>query len=168
MGSLMEKELRKQRHLLVEAGTGVVLFAIWSIARVNLFFGFSPLTINDLKEAAEKFDIDVKFFVIFMLTITVAILLWQLSIRLYIGLSASAEGKGKSRGYAYLVLAAVLLVMDIQIGWHTFVEERILAGEEMSMNLFTSISLEVASLCVLLELLISGIRVKILRKKMKV
>ena len=168
MGNLMEKELRKRQNLLVEAGMGVILFAVWSVAKVNLYLGNSPFILEDLYEVAEQLDINEKFFLIFMVSIVAVVLLFQLSIRLYIGLSAAAEGKGKSKGFVYLVLAAVLLIIETQTCWQTFGVERILSGEGMSVELISGLCMEGASLYVLLELLISGIRVKRLRRTMKV
>ena len=168
MGNLMEKELRKRQILLAEAGVGVILFAVWNITKVNLYFGLTPLPVEVLYEEAAKNGISEKFLIISLIIVAVGILLWQLCIRLYIGTSAAAEGKGKKKGYAYLVWAVVLLVSDFHINWQAFDVQSILAGEEISVNQSMSICMEAASAYVLLQLLISGIRVKKLRKKMKV
>ena len=165
----MEKELRKRQNMLSEAGKGVVLFAVWGIAKVNLFFGLSTfLTVEEIYAAAAEVGISEKLFLGFILAIAAAILIWQLGARLYIGMSASAEGKGKTKGYRYLVLAVVLLVTDIQTAWQAFGEDVILAGEEISASFISGFCVELASVYVLLELLISGICVKRLRNKMKV
>ena len=162
----MEKELRKCQNTLVEAGTGVILFAVWSVVKINLYFGLSTFDFEEVYHVAADFGLDEKMFLIIMVIVIAAILLWQLGIRTYIGLSAAAEGKGKTKGYGYLVWAAILVVTDIQINWQAFGVDRILAGEGISVNLITSLCMELASVYVLMELLISGIRVKRLRKKM--
>ena len=164
----MEIELRKRQNRLVDAGVGVILFAIWSVAKVNLYLGLSMFPIDQLYETADQAGINEKFFLAFMITIVAAILLWQLSTRLYIGLAAVAEGKGKKKGWGYLVLTAVLLIIDIQTSWENFIVERILAGEGLSVNLITGICMEAAAVYAMLELLISGIIVKKLRRQMKV
>lgn len=168
MGNHMEKELRKWQNLLVDAGTGVILFAAWSVVRVNLYLAFLPISIKDVYDVADNLGINKTFFLVFMLVIVAAILLWQLSIRLYIGLSATAEGQGKQKGYAYLVVAAVLFVANLQFNWQTYGVNQILAGEGLSIEQIVSLCMEAAAMYVLIELLISGIRVKILKKKMKV
>lgn len=168
MGSLMEKELRKRQILLAEAGIGVILFAVWNVVKVNLYLGLSELPVQLLHEAAVRDGIDEKMLLTFMIIIIAGILIWQLSIRLYIGMSANAEGRGKKKGYAYLVWAAILLVTDLQMIWQTFGVDQLLAGEKITVDQITSFCLEAASIYVLLQLLFSGIRVKILRKKMKV
>ena len=164
----MEKKLRKRQSLLVDAGMGVILFAVWSVAKVNLYLGHSSFVLEELYRTAEEFGINKKFFLIFMVSFVAVILLFQLGVRLYIGLCAAKEGKGTSKGWAYLVLAAALLIIDMQSYWQSFGVERILAGEGMSVNLISGLCMEAASMYILLELLISGICVKKLRRKMKV
>ena len=163
----MEKELRKQQNLLVDAGTGVILFAVWSVVKVNLYLGLSLFPMEQLYEVAAEVGLSEKFFLAFLVTILVGILLWQFGIRLYIGLSAAAEGKGKNKSWMYLVVAALLLITELQFNWETFGVDRILAGEGLTANQIIGICMEIASAYVLLELLISGTRVKILRKKRK-
>lgn len=165
MGNLMEKELRRQQNLLVEAAVGVILFAIWSVAKVNLYLGHSSLTTDDVYRVAEQIGINEKYFLAFMIVVVASFLIWQLSVRMYIALSAIAEGKGKrKKSCTYLVIAAVLLITDLQSIWQAFGVDVIRAGEEISVNLITGFFMEAASAYVLLELLISGIRVKKLRK----
>lgn len=163
----MNKKLRKQQNLLVDAGIGVILFAVWNVVKTNLYLGFSPIFIEEVYEAAKEAELNEKFFLAFFITFVVVILLWQLGIRMYIGLSAMAEGKGKTKGIAYLVLAAVSLLIDLQAAWQVFGIERILEDEGPSVDLITGLCMEAVSIYVLLELLISGIRVKKLRKNRK-
>lgn len=167
MRKFMNKELRKQQNHLVDAGTGVVLFAVWSVAKMNLFLALSPKFSEELEKGMELLGMDADWILAVIAAIFVIILLWQLVVRLYIGICATAEGKGKPKGYAYLVVTAILLVTDFQTNWQTFGVERILAGEKMSVDLITGICMELASMYVFVTLLISGIRVKMLKRKMK-
>ena len=168
MRNLMEKKLRKRQSMLVDAGMAVILFAVWSVARVNLYLGHATFILEELYRTAEEFGINKNNFLIFMVSFVAVILLFQLSIRLYIGICATKEGKGTSKGWAYLVLTAVLLIIDTQSYWQTFGVQRIFAGEGLSVNLISGLCMEAASIYVLLELLISGICVKKLRTTMKV
>ena len=167
MGILMERKLRKYQNRLVDAGMGVILFAVWSVAKVNLYLGLSTFPMEELHKTALEFGISEKHLLLFIITIIAVILLCQLSVRLYVGLSAAAEGKGKPKSYSYLVLAVVLFIIEIQTAVQSFGVDRILAGEELSINLITGLCMEAASIYVLLELMTSGICVKKLRKKMK-
>lgn len=168
MGNLMEKELRKQQNILVEAGTGTILLAVWSVAKVNLYLGLASVSIEDVYSAAEKDGINPKWFLVFMVTLLVIILLVQLLTRLYVGLSAIAEGKGKEKRWGYIALSAVILVMDLQTSYQAFWADRIRLGEPMTFDSFTSLCMELVSAYVLLELMICSIRVKKLRKNRKV
>lgn len=168
MGNLMEKELRKRQNMLVEAGTGVILLAVWSLVKVNLYLALSSISLDDLYAVAEEVGLNKTFFLIFMIVTVLGVLLVYLGVRLYIGLSAAAEGKGKPKGYGYLVMAVVLLVTDVQSSYNTFWADRIQAGDAMTFDLFASFCMEAFSAYVLLELVISGIRVKQLSKKRKV
>ena len=163
----MEKELRKRQSQLVEAGAGVILFAVWSMAKVNLFLGLSSISLDDVYDVASEVGINKTFFLAFIVFIFATILLTQLSIRLYIGLSATAEGKGKNKSWFYLVLTLLLLVTDIQWNWQAFGIDNFLAGEGLTASQITGICMEIASDYVLLELLISGIYVKRLKRQMK-
>ena len=163
----MERELRKQQSLLVEAGMGVILFAVWRVISINLYLGFEVLPLDMVREAAVEFGISEKFFLIFMVVVFAGVLIWQLSIRLYIGLSAAADGNGKAKNWWYLVVTAILLAVELQFCWTSFGVDSMLTWEEFEKNQIISLCMELASAYVLLELLISGIRVKLLRIKMK-
>ncbi len=171
MERLMEKELRKRQSHLTQAGTGVMLFAAWRVISVNLYLGLGMLPLEMIHEAAAEFGLNEKFFLIFLIALVACVLLWQLSIRMYIGLSAAAEGKGKTKGWLYLAVTAVVMAAELQMAWVAFDIDRILAGEAMEINVIIStiisFFMELASAYVLLELLLSGVRVKLLRKKMK-
>jgi hypothetical protein len=171
MERLMEKELRKRQSHLTQAGTGVMLFAAWRVISINLYLGFGMIPVEMIREAAAEFGLNEKFFLVFLIILVASVLLWQLSIRMYIGLSATAEGKGKTKGWLYLAVTAAVMAAEIQLSWGAFGIDRILAGEVLEINAIVSaiisFVMELASAYVLLELLISGVRVKLLRKKMK-
>lgn len=167
----MEKKLRKLQSHLAQAGMGVMLFAAWRVISINLYLGFGMLPLEMIQEAAAEFGINEKFFLIFLIVLVAGVLIWQLSIHLYIGLSATAEGKGKNKGWLYLAVTAVVMVSELQIAWEAFGIDRILAGDALEIHAIISaiisFLMELAYAYVLLELLISGVRVKLLRKMMK-
>lgn len=163
----MERNLRKQQSLLMDAGIGVILFSVWSIARVNLYLGLSPVFLEELHEIAKESEIsETAFIAILWLLVTVGLMV-GLIMHLYVGLSAIAEGKGEKRGYLYLVVASVLLVATLRNGWEAFGPEALAAVEGIDLSLILGFSLELASVYVILELLITGIRVKRLKKMLK-
>lgn len=163
MGKFMEKKLRKRETQLADAGMGVILFAVWAVAKVNLFLAMSGFFLEDVYKIAEENGIGRKFFVLLVFVIIAVLLIWQLSTRLYIGICAVREGKGKPQGKAYLVLAAVLLITELQ----SVLGMLVTRPEENIPDAIMSLCLEAASVYILLELLTSGIFVKHMRKKRK-
>lgn len=166
MENCMERMLRKQQSLLVDAGVGVILFGIWGIAKVNLYLGLSPVFLEAVHITVQEIEMDEK---IFAAIIWIMIAMWmviEMSVRLYVGLSAIAEGKGKKKGCFYLVVAAALLTVTLSQGWTTFGPVA-LAKSSIDMPLILSFCLELASVYVILELLISGVCVKRLKNKLK-
>ena len=163
----MEKKLRKRENLLVDAGKGVILFAVWSVAKVNLYLGMSSFILEELHKAALEYGVSEKVLLLLMGSLLAVILLWMLGSRLYIGLNAIAEGKGKKKGWAYLVLTAILLLTDMQSFWQVNLVSFLFGGLKNAFSMSVSFVLELVSLYILLELLICGIRVKRLRKMEK-
>ena len=163
----MDKKLRKRENLLVDAGKGVILFAVWSVAKVNLYLGMSSFILEELHKAALESGVSEKTLIVLMGSLLAVILLWMLGSRLYIGLNAIAEGKGKKKGWAYLVLTAVLLLTDMQTFWQVNLASILFGGLKNAFSMSVSFVLELVSLYILLELLICGIRVKRLRKMEK-
>jgi hypothetical protein len=159
----MDKKLRKRETLLADAGAGVILFVVWSIAKVNLYLGVSGFFLDDVNRYAVENGINKTFLVAFIGVIFIGVLLWQLCTRLYIGVCAIKESRGKSKGWVYLVVAAALLISEVQTFWGM-----LMPGTHDSIgNAIMAVCLEAASVFVLLELLVSGIYVKYLRKQKK-
>lgn len=162
----MERKLRKQQSLLVDAGTGVILFGVWGIAKVFLYLGLSPTFLEGLHIITQEMEMDEKTFsaiLWFMFAIWLTI---EMIVRLYVGLSAIAEGKGKKKGYCYLIVAAAMLGTTLSQGWEAFGPEA-LVKSNIDMSLILSFCMELASVYVILELLVAGIRVKRMKKMLK-
>lgn len=162
----MERKLRKQQSLLVDAGTGVILFGVWSVAKINLYLGLSPIFLEALHIMARDIEMDEKLLIGILWFVVAVWLVAEMSVRLYIGMSAIAEGKGQKKGSLYLVVAAALLSTTLSQAWKTFGPEA-LAISNIGMSLILSFCMELISIYVILELLITGIRVKRLKKQLK-
>lgn len=159
----MEKKLRKREAQLVDAGRGVILFGIWEVAQVNMFLAMSSEFKEAWQTALQIAGVDVKVYTVGLWVFVVFVLLLQLLPRLYIGFSAVADGKGRKKGNAYIVLAAVLLVFNLQTSWIS----NFSGISQVSVNMIVRLLLNVVSLYIMVELLIAGIGVKRLRKMMK-
>lgn len=158
----MEKELRKQQNLLVDAGIGVIMFGIWGVAKINMYLAMSSEFAEAWRITVQESKPGEEFLLTGVWILIAVLLISSLSLRLYIGLSAVADGKGKKKGNAYLLLTVVFLVFSLQTSWHTYLEV-----QQIDFNEVMCFFLDVASLYVILEVLIAGFRVKRLRRKMK-
>ena len=163
----MERTLRKQQSLLVDAGSGVILFGIWGVAKMNLYLGLSPVFLEAMHQMAGEFELGEKFLTSALWPMITVFMAIGLIIRFYVGLSAVSEGKGKKKGCFYLVVAAALLATTLQHGWTMFSPEVLMAEGEIEWGMVLACCLELVSIYVILQLLISGFRVKILKKKLK-
>ena len=163
----MEKKLRKNESNLIASGFATILFGIWLEAKSLL--GAFLVTSNsevadtlDFSDALKEEDPGAMLIVmLILLAVVVGILLAGVLLRIYIGRSADADAKGrKKKGWAYVVWAIILAVFDI-IG----IASTWLAVSRL--NLFSTIVtslVDIASLAALIDLIISAINVKRLRK----
>ena len=160
----MEKELRKNQHLLAILGAGVIAFGFWTMIKTILVFALQTDRIMTLMEKSnpDLSSSDMTAVIISVLVFLVA----DLSVRLYIGLSARAEGLGKKSGRVYLVLTVLLIAGAVLI------EVLAVTGFDMEdydsvLDVGVTFLVGLTSLIVLLELRISAIRVKRLTKALK-
>ena len=158
----MEKQLRKHQQMLLDAGKGMILFAVWSVVKLNMYLGLSATFLESLQQEALNYGVDKNVILGLICTIFALVLLGYLTLRLYVGLNAMAEGKGREKGEGYLVLDAVLLGMSL-----VDLRNIYLTKQEMTVNLLVGFCMEIASIYILVELLVRGICVKHLKKKMK-
>ena len=163
----MEKKLRKYESNLIASGFATVLFGIWLVAKALL--GAFLITSNN--QAADTLDIPSEvletnsdafgLIMIVLIVAVMAILLVGVLIRIYIGRSADADAKGrKKKGWAYVVWAIILAAGDIYGIINTWMT---VSRINLVSTLFSSL-LDIASLVALIDLIISAIYVKKLRK----
>lgn len=157
----MEKALRKQQNLLVDAGKSLIMFGIWAVAKVNMYLGMSSVFAEALALATQNPELIGGYSVNIFWIAIVVFLVTGFAVRLYIGLSAIAEGKGRKKGWGYLLLTAGLLLFNLQINWQAFE----LDMGQVNASMVLSFVLELASMYVMVDLMIASIRVKRLRKK---
>ena len=162
----MEKKLRKYESNLIASGFATILFGIWLVAKSLL----GALLITSNSDAADSIDITdemernpeaLAILIVLMIVALMIVLIIGVVVRIYIGRSADADAKGrKKKGWAYVVWAIILAAVDIYgIATTWMAVSRI----NLMSTIFTSV-LDVASLAALIDLIISAINVKRLRK----
>jgi len=162
MESGMERKLRHLENNLVVAGTGLLAFSVWSIIRTLLFLlTYRQELTNYIEQLVEEEGTEVPP----ALVIIVVIILFALVVLPYIiiGRSARTEGMGKKRKKFYIVLAIIMLIPQILIVI-TSISSVFGAEEGSLLEAIITAMIDVTTFCVLLETVITAIRVKKYRK----
>ena len=95
----------KRRYLqdtLINAGSAVMAFSVWGVAKAVLFF---ILTDESQIRALLPVDDTVSMTALFVSVAAAALI--DIILRAYVGLSARAEGNGKKKGSFYLFVAVL-------------------------------------------------------------
>ncbi len=165
----METELRHQQYIVFYSGLAVLAFGIWSAIKLFISLSIRPVQWVDYLQIT---DLEDEYRGIFnaLTTIFVYIVLFIDSIfRLYICRSAIKESLGRKKRVTYLIIALLLFVVNILLSLDTLQE--MLHGIYSSRGFFasedtlTTVFIEITSHLSLLMLVISGIRIRILRRK---
>jgi len=174
MEEQLKTELRRREHTLSIIGLGVILFGLWSIIRVSMEFMLNPALmqgmVRDFMEGLDpsvRKEVTVHTAKILMYTMVLVFLLIEMGFRLYIGRSAMVVGRGKNKRGFYLVAASFLcmlyIVSFILYAATFFIPSR--SGISLS-DRFVYIVIDATSVITLADMVISGIQVRILRKKL--
>lgn len=119
----------------------------------------------------EGFDDEISYKIRFWITLFILLLIILISViaRVYVGRSAIAEGRGARRGNLYLFLAVIFIILSAT----TVGESIIVTDTTENLGVFTpdqslsTIIIELTSMVMMIEMVISAIRVRKLRKSIK-
>ena len=157
----MEKKLRRLENNLVIAGTGLLAFSFWSIIRTVLLMVTYRKEISQYIEDLSKEDgVEVPPFLVIIVVIILVLLV--LLPYIIIGRAARVDGMRKKRKKFYIVLALIMLLPETFVVIYS-VSSIFTAGEEMLEALVTAM-IDVTTLCVLGETVITALLVKKYRK----
>ena len=144
---------RKDRNVLNIAGTGVMLFGIWSVIKTYTTFFEAPAKMFEGIDELSEMDMTE----IILLSCTLAMVLsFDLLIRLYVGLKSRAESKGKKAGSLYLLVTIFLSIASLGF----FILEVFSFVGQPELSTIAEMIVELTSLIIQIELLISAIRIK--------
>lgn len=159
-GGSVEEKLRRYQNTLVIAGTGVIVFGIWSVVKVILAIFLMPPWYEELLKSARENQVDIQMIKWFLVIMPVLSLL----LRLYVGGSARAEGLGRRSGRGYLAVGILLsLFALLNLIYDGAVFD--LAADDLVDQVAQTL-LDLTSLSALLEVIVSGFRVKTLARRL--
>lgn len=148
----MDKEIRRLENNLITLGTGVIAFGVWTFLKFVIYLIFG----NELDDQVTGI---AKVVTIIILLILGAL---DMLLRLYIGASARSQGRGKKKSGFYIVITALMiLVLTLTIGIEVYSTLRLEGG--LIDDVITLI-IDVTSLVILVDLMVSAVRLRKLKK----
>ena len=153
--------LKKSETVLVICGNGVVFFGVWSLIKSIMSV---VLYNSDFHQYMAQYQ-DIHMFQGLVYGIVFFILAMDLFFRFYLGRSASAEVKGKKKKGNYIVLAFFVLFYTV---FGLIASLFIMLPDDISiLTTITTALVEFTSALTLLQLIISAICVRKIRKSMQ-
>ena len=149
----MEQKRRKYQNILGISGLATIVFGIWSIVKSILL-----TALNSFQGSGDTVEID-KSDLLPLFGIVLLYVLIDLLLRIYVGVSARRESKGKKKSILYLIIAGILGIITFANIIYTFLQISSLE----TVDIFVSVIIEMISLFALVETIIYGIRLKLLK-----
>lgn len=170
-----QRKLRKYEHSLVVSGLGIIIFGAWNIIKAVLFFVMTPadqLAATMTAEQKESFGFtgfsNTNIALIMFVGILIGLLV-SLAVRYYIGRTAIQEGRRIRRRSRLYIILAILLSMSLAYSIVRGAYIKLTGVQDATLGVFehTSVSVfvDITSLLCLIEMIISAIMVRRLRKE---
>ena len=160
---MKEVKLRRYQNLLTLSGLGVIVFGLWSILKLFLILLLNDDTVSETIKAAEMPDEFTTRLALYL--VLGVIILIDFLMRLFVGLSARSEGFGNKRGNAYVVFAALIALSSLISVVFIFFDTSLTSISSV-LELIVSVFVEATATVVMIELLVSAITVKKLKKEL--
>ena len=97
----MERQIRKHQNTLIVIGTGILLFALWTVVKTIATYNIT---------LADRFD---PFVGTIILISFIAALCVDILLRVFTGLKARSAGFKKNGSLSFVFTAAVLIILHI-------------------------------------------------------
>ena len=173
-------KLRKYENILAISGVAVIAFGVWTIIKSAFYLLLQPFDIEifippeQLAEMEAEMGPNVDILTSGVIVGAIFFILFlDLLLRFYIGRSAYADGRARKRKRVIYVIVAIIMAVAFANGiWATvsnlFIGEPTEQSEgvEYMRGVFTSVLLDMTSLLALIELIVSAIQVRRLRKEL--
>ena len=173
-------KLRKYENILAISGVAVIAFGVWTIIKSAFYLLLQPFDIEifippeQLAEMEAEMGPNVDILTSGVIVGAIFFILFlDLLLRFYIGKSAYADGRARKRKRVIYVIVAIIMAVAFANGiWATvsnlFIGEPTEQSEgvEYMRGVLTSVLLDMTSLLALIELIVSAIQVRRLRKEL--
>ena len=173
-------KLRKYENILAISGVAVIAFGVWTIIKSAFYLLLQPFDIEifippeQLAEMEAEMGPNVDILTSGVIVGAIFFILFlDLLLRFYIGKSAYADGRARKRKRVIYVIVAIIMAVAFANGiWATV--SNLLIGEpteqsegvEYMRGVLTSVLLDMTSLLALIELIVSAIQGRRLRKEL--
>lgn len=161
----MEAKIRREEDTLFLSGLAVIVFGIWGAVKIFIIYFLNP----EAWVVPADVDQDTILVHAVIMGVLIVLVLIEISLRLRIGLPAIAEsretGLGKRRHY--LFLAVFYLIMDASSFLSIFIVPggMVDVAENIDeMNRFRNIIIQATSCYVFLQLIVSSLKLRRLRR----
>ena len=179
----IDTKIRKFRDTLITGGFAIIAFGIWTVIKsiMEAFtilrpmlgnMSFEDLTQVQAEQLRELIDSNALFYT--LLFFVLVFLIIDLAVRVYVGLSARAIGlqkkkrNGKERsGIVWLVFGVILTAFGIYSLIVSLTQAEELLHTYSIMYFVVSLFVDVTSIFVTAELVVTGFRLRGLTKKQK-
>lgn len=150
-------KLRRYETNLRISAVGVIAFGGWNFLKTLLLILLNPQSIIDAADLSE--GASGLLYIVYIIMI-IAVLI-DLGFRLFVGLSARKEANGKKKSIAYLIITVLLIIFSL-IGLVSVIAS---LGSSSTFDTIVMLIVEATSLYASLELFVSAILVRRLRKE---
>lgn len=155
-------KLRRCQNTLSVVGTGIILFAAWSLVKTigTLFVlqddSGQPKIVEMRQKAAALTDAE---FYLLVLAMALIIMSLEVILRIYVGLSAKAEARGSKRRPLYLIMAGILVLESIGV-LVTSLTDLFAGHEEDPRQVLTTVIIESTSLIMIIEMIVAAVQIR--------
>lgn len=157
----MQRKLRKSLSDLRIAGAGVIAFGAWTIVRLIIYSTIGTSVMNEIMEEARINGDGLSTTMVY--AVLVIILGADFGWRLFVGFSARAEGKGAKKSIVYVIFAIMLGAYYIITVPYDIINFSY--NPQSFLDTALSIFIDFTSMLITLWLIVTAIRVKVLKKR---
>lgn len=153
---------RKLESAITVTSFGILLFGLWRLLRAVVYVFVDIASLEALAA-----DFGVGYSTAWQLLVgflVFSVLFFDFLIRLAVIASAARERKGKSRVPVYLIFSTILLLVSVISILYDFT---FFTTDEPLLSFIVSQIMEFTSLFMLLDLIVSGIRHRVLLRRMR-